>query len=193
VPVLQQYSLLKQVFVFNQFGGKRVALALFKHQLLYRAGGYSNYRGVNWRVAKRLVFICTGNICRSPFAEYLASSKGRVVGSFGLLATTGSAADRDAQRMAARWNISLVPHRATNVHDSRILPGDVLLGMEPQHCLNVEKMGLVSKEVQISLLGLWCASPLAYLPDPFGMSDDCFAFVFSKIAEAVTNIDSLMG
>jgi hypothetical protein len=59
--------------------------------------------------------------------------------------------------------------------------------MEPQQLSAIETLNY-GKVIQVTLLGLWSTRRTPYVPDPFGHGEECFKFVFSLIADAVTNI-----
>ncbi len=67
-----------------------------------------------------ILCICTGNICRSPMAEYLVrralpSNAGWQVISAGLMAVHGQPASRDAVSAMRELEIDISPHRSRPV------------------------------------------------------------------------------
>lgn len=72
------------------------------------------------RRKERLLFVCTGNICRSPMAEYLfnhaldADSRWAAE-SAGLMASAGQRASGDAVKAMRELNISMGAHRSRPV------------------------------------------------------------------------------
>jgi L-threonylcarbamoyladenylate synthase len=74
---------------------------------------------------RRRVFVCSGNICRSPMAEYLmrrwlGRDSGWAVSSAGTSAVDGMSASVEAVRALAELKIDLRPHR------SRQLTGEIV-------------------------------------------------------------------
>ena len=63
------------------------------------AGRYAAYRDIDWHGVERLVFVCAGNICRSPYGDRKAAQKTLedLVGKY----PTSSAATSAKQRLAA--------------------------------------------------------------------------------------------
>lgn len=157
--------------------------------LMWRAGPYKKYGRVNWDNVQRLVFICQGNICRSPFAHYLTSSlePGIPVTSFGLATTTGVEAFSLATDVAGDYRLDMSHHTATDLVDFNIKDGDLLIVMEDRH-INKLKPKLHSKNVQLCLLGLWCRPRFALLYDPFEHDRIYFESCFSRIDRAVNNM-----
>jgi protein-tyrosine phosphatase len=95
----------------------------------------------------RLLFVCTGNICRSPFAEvltrHLLRSRlgGRDAGAFeissaGVQAVVGSAMHPDSRAELAPWNLhgaAAAGFRARQLHPTMIERSHLVLGMTPRH------------------------------------------------------------
>jgi len=168
-----------------RFGTYRGAIRLLLGELEGWSGRLARYEDPRWDEVRRLVFICTGNICRSPYAEYRARALGLPASSFGLSASTGAPADAIARRCAARRGIDLEPHRAREDADFEILAGDLLLAMEPrQGPLVVARFA--AAPCQITLLGLWSTPRRPHIHDPHRLSeayfDRCYAVIDSAIA-----------
>ena len=90
---------------------------------------------------ERVLFVCTGNICRSPIGEVLLRSApglpdGAVVGSAGLLFEGREASD-GAVAWGDRVGIDLRCHRSRVISTELIEEQDLILGMEPQHVREV--------------------------------------------------------
>jgi protein-tyrosine phosphatase len=171
----------------RKLGGRRPATRFLGYTLLGALGLYRRDRQVDFSRVQRLVFVCSGNICRSPYGEELARMRGIPTVSFGLHANGIASADPTAIRVAALEGIHLDRHVSTRAADYEPLPGDLLLTMEPWQLAEVR--GLVdARGAQVTLLGLWCRRSLPYLPDPYGKSDECFRHVFDLVAEAVERI-----
>ena len=50
----------------------------------FKFGWSAHWLQIKWEDVDRLVFVCTGNICRSAYAEYKARSLGMSATSFGI-------------------------------------------------------------------------------------------------------------
>ena len=108
--------------------------------------------------------------------------------SFGIHANGIASADPNALRIAQQLNVDLSRHVSTRAADYVPRAGDLLLAMEPGQLAAVRAL-VGAADVQTSLLGLWCARPKPYLPDPYGRIDGCFKSVFAFVAEGVENIE----
>lgn len=89
-----------------------------------------------------VMFVCFGNLCRSPMAEGLAReavaayhhTRGRVVvESAGLAAMDGEGAAHEAVRTMAARSIDISGHRARTVTREMLRRSDLVLAMEDRH------------------------------------------------------------
>lgn len=167
----------------ERFGGRRAYAHHLAARALYLLGAYGGLLNVDWRAIERLVFVCKGNICRSPYAEARARALGLKAVSFGLEAADGAPADASAMRNAQQRQVNLSTHRSTRVDPTKLLPGDLLLFFEPQQITQFRARH--GATAVVSLAGLWAAPKRPYLCDPFGRSDACFQECFSVIDTSV--------
>src|SRR3954469_25122937 len=86
----------------------------------------------------RLLFVCTGNTCRSPLAEGIARAeiarrgwRNVEVASAGLSARNGEAATREAVVVARREGIDLSGHASRRLTPEIARWADLILGMGP--------------------------------------------------------------
>lgn len=83
---------------------------------------------------RQLLFVCTGNVCRSPIAEYLLRQhlgphSGWQVRSAGLSAANGLAASAEAIEVLGEKNIDLAPHRSRALTREMIDKADLVVVM----------------------------------------------------------------
>lgn len=129
-----------------------------------RLGAYGDYRNIDFVQVRRLIFICSGNICRSPLAEVVAADMGVKAESYGLHCRGGDKADSRAIAYAESLGVSLHEHITRNISCYTLLPGDLLVGMEPKH--NDELIRRFTKNAPMTLAGLWLNPPKPYIHDP---------------------------
>jgi protein-tyrosine phosphatase len=175
----------------NHYGSKRGMLNYYKYQLLLKLGFYNKYKKVDFTKVKRLVFVCSGNICRSPFAEVVAKANSFEALSIGLHCKGGAKADFRAIDIAKKYGYELEGHRAANIKDYTYIEGDVILGMEPSHVLELERLGFAPEK--ISMIGLWGSRPKAYIHDPYNASDVFFNYCELEVMDGVKKIVSQLG
>ncbi|MHB8780768.1 MAG: arsenate reductase/protein-tyrosine-phosphatase family protein [Candidatus Geothermincolia bacterium] len=96
------------------------------------------------------LFVCTGNICRSPMAEALFSDKllNRFphlfpfvnIASAGISAVAGSRATESSMQVMDLWGIDIEHHRATPLQERELAEADIVIVMAREHLLALERM-----------------------------------------------------
>ncbi len=85
----------------------------------------------------RIIFLCTGNICRSPLAEVIAAQKFRAHGlsfcSAGLEAVDGLPASGASAEYAAAHGLTLAAHRSQPVTPGLLADAAWAIGMTRSH------------------------------------------------------------
>ena len=78
-----------------RYGTYRGLIRLWLTEAERAFGRLNAYQDVDLGRVERMVFVCLGNVCRSPYAELLANEHGLPCASFGLSTTTGAPANPD--------------------------------------------------------------------------------------------------
>lgn len=88
----------------------------------------------------KIMFICTGNICRSAMAHWLLKKKleernikNVEVYSSGIYALDGDLSTDEAIEVMEEYGVDLKKHRATKVQNSNIKDMDIILCMTLSH------------------------------------------------------------
>lgn len=157
----------------NNFGSRRGFVRAIRHQLLNLFGQYNACKSIDFSSVQRMIFVCSGNICRSPLAEAVSREMQIPSESFGLHCRGGDKADPRAIELANRWGVSLEEHITRNISDYQMLPGDLLIGMEPKHLLELRHR-FPEEGSSMTLAGLWLNTPQPYLHDPFNTNSIFF-------------------
>jgi protein-tyrosine phosphatase len=179
-----------QSLISNKYGSKRGLLNNVRYRVAYLVGRFDQFQTLDFSRINRLVFVCSGNICRSPFGEYYARAKGIHSISYGLHCRGGDPADPRSIAFAAKQNIDMSNHITRNIKDYVPNEGDLHLVMEPGQA--VELTQTVNLYGQLSLLPLWGTKKRPYLHDPFSTSQHFFDLCMKSIMEAIDNLQREM-
>jgi protein-tyrosine-phosphatase len=98
--------------------------------------------------AFRLLFVCTGNTCRSPMAQVIAERAvrrrgwdGVEVRSAGVSAEPGGGASEGAREVAELHGLSLEEHRSAPLDTDVVAWASLILTMAPHHTDAAEALG----------------------------------------------------
>ena len=171
----------------KKYGCKRGYLRHRVYRSVQLAGGLRQFGKVDWRLVRRLVFVCHGNICRSAYAEARARALGIAAVSFGLEASGSSPANPVAVKIGRACGIDLSGHRSHKAEQVEMTAEDLLVGMEPVQSRLLRQFAR-SSGAQVTLLGLWSAPPRPHLEDPYGLSEEYFTTCFAVIDSAVESM-----
>ncbi|MBI5451177.1 MAG: polysaccharide deacetylase family protein [Gammaproteobacteria bacterium] len=131
----------------------------------------------------RLVFVCKGNVCRSPFAEQLARSFGFNAISCGFETDGNIPANDEAIHNAKTFGIDLESHRSRNLTSIYFNERDCIFIMEPDHIVAVHKM--IDRNIDIYLLGMFSNPSRLVIHDPYKKGVDEFQYCYNGIYDSL--------
>ncbi len=143
-----------------------------------------------------MLFVCKGNICRSPFAAALAErragSQQIVCRSAGLDVSQAARAPREACDAAARYGIPLGAHRPTPLTAEAIQANDMTIVMEAAQLALLRSL-YPSFSSRFFLLPLFDGSRSAgyqryNIADPFGQPLDSFVSCYQRIDRVLDDL-----
>ncbi|WP_420844507.1 hypothetical protein [Marinobacter sediminum] len=172
--------------VYERFGSRSGFVLFLGYWFLANIGGFRQFPPVRPQQNQRLVFVCNGNICRSPLAEVYARSLGREAASCGLNCGDGNPADPRAKDFAKQYQLDLEHHRTTNAKSFSFRPDDLVVVMEPSHIASFQR--IVGDHHHIVLAGSFCQRPRPYIHDPYNCCTGFFENCERQVLEAVRGV-----
>ncbi len=151
----------------------------------------------------RVLFVCTGNICRSPTAEGVMRA---IVEEAGLSSRfeldsagtdgwhAGELPDERSRTAAARRGIVLT-HRARQVRDADFASFDHILAMDREHLVKLEQRASKLGTAKLALFRAYdpSAPPGAEVPDPYYGGEAGFEAVLDMCERACRGLVSALG
>lgn len=131
-----------------------------------------------------ILFVCTGNICRSPMAEGMMNHlikqrglKGITCESAGTHAVVDSYPSKNAIRACAQYDVDISEYKATQLTNEVIARADIVFVMTLQQKIEIVKKEMPVKQFYVPSFGI---------PDPFGGS-------LKKYKETLGMINEVLG
>ena len=138
-----------------------------------------------------ILFVCSGNTCRSPMAEYALRSlidrerPGTTeVLSAGTLGLEGQPATRYAQEAGRVWELDMSPHLNQPLTPDLIKRADLIFAMAPEHHQKILEMVSKASDKTYLLKNFPDLSGTGdRVEDPIGMDLGAYNEVFLEIGE----------
>lgn len=165
---------------------------------ILREGGISENQIASIFIRRRILFVCTGNSCRSPMAEYLlryflkknkkAASQRYEVVSAGISAFDGAGPAAEVEKiMQKEEGIDISQSKANLINKQMILSSDYIFAMEDSQIEFILKM-VPSAEARIFHLKKFLPFDPGNIPDPIGRGYDFYKNIYQLIRKAVSEL-----
>lgn len=139
---------------------------------------------------KRVLFVCTGNICRSPVAHYLAERIAKDIGmplaveSAGTMGEVGMDMEPGAVKALAARGLKGITHSARQLDEMMVSQADVVYALTGRHRDWIASR-FPAHAAKVSVLREAAGLPGADVADPYGLSDDDYEICAVRIEEAL--------
>ena len=139
----------------------------------------------------RLLFVCTGNTCRSPMAESIArrvaSERGLSnveISSAGTSTWDGAPASDGALLVGLERSADLSTHRARQITRELVSSQDLILTMGPHHLERVEALGGKGKSYLLTAYASHGADDRP-VNDPFGGDLEAYRLAYDELEREI--------
>jgi protein-tyrosine-phosphatase len=145
--------------------------------------------------ARRIIAVCRGNTCRSPFLEGCLNQCAARLGitlppviSRGLSAQTGERSSQTAIESARRYSVDLTSHTAKSIRDEVPLIGDLCFVMNPTHAYELATWYGATASSLIYIGVLSADNPAPFVKDPYGGDEGVYNETYTHLLSATNRL-----
>ena len=143
---------------------------------------------------KKILFVCTANICRSPMAAAMFNALAEE-GALPFQAESAGTAALEGRRMAENSLAALEeagfypkPNRARRVSEAMIEEAELVLAMTPQHVATLRRLGGEPPRGIHTLPEYATGAAGVGIPDPYGLTMAAYRNTLRQLYEYVEHV-----
>lgn len=166
---------------------RTIAAKMQKAIVLKRAPALTKQRLAGFGSARRILVLCHGNICRSPYVAARLAERaipGREIRSAGFYPEPNRSTPDDVQDVARRRGVDLSAHRSSVVTESDLTWADAVILMDHRNYASLAEVGPHHLD-KVLWLGALDGAGIE-LDDPYGTSDAEIDAVLGRLDICVT-------
>lgn len=133
---------------------------------------------------KKIIFVCTGNTCRSPMAMFLFNKIAKernlnIVADSAGLAAYGDPINPNSAKCLAKIGINNIDYTSKGLNYYMVDEADFIIVMENSH-----KNALINSGVDLSKILVLANG----VPDPYGGDEEVYSACFETISEGIEEL-----
>jgi len=144
---------------------------------------------------KRILFVCTGNTCRSPMAEAIfrqlvqsRSGEDWQVSSAGLHALDGSPATSEAVAVLKELGLDISGHSARLLTEELVEDADLILTMTAAHKQSIQQRFPAAADRVFTVKEFAGEVDHLDIPDPFGQGIAAYRAAAAELKDSLTAV-----
>ncbi len=140
--------------------------------------------------SEQILFVCSGNICRSPFAEYYARAvlpRVFTIRSCGFIEEENRSSPYQAIEIAKNWDVDLTKHKSVLIRDHLVEDSDIIFIFEEKHFEKFQSYfpDEIHKVFYLGDLNKDCSYEIE---DPYGGDENRFRSIYTEISHALEKL-----
>lgn len=148
------------------------------------------------RPIRSILFVCSGNICRSPTAEGIARARFEALGIDVELDSAGtqhyhvgSPPDPRACAVARRFGTPIDDLRARQVSEQDFERFDLILAADERNIQVLQRFEPALRHAELAIMPVWCGEAgCNAVPDPYHEDDQVFEDVYRLLQRCVDRL-----